>query len=245
MSKRPFSKMHQPNDQKGMDPILGLTEEQSAMSEKELVLQLRSLLEISRHELNYAAKEIHDNLGHLSNLVHIHLKLLLETPETERQNKVREISTLVKELNQEIRQLSINLTAASTAPEALDKLLLREIHRLKKLNLFQLVYIEPDHWPQLAGWKHLVLFRMVQEILTNVLKHSQANLVQVEVSQTGSFLNIQLKDNGIGYDPTQKPEKPHLGIRHLHDRARSINAQLQVSSRQQEGTSVHIRMPLS
>ena len=89
------------------------------------------------------------------------------------------------------------------------------------------MYIEPDHWPQLAGWKHLVLFRMVQEILTNVLKHSQANLVQVEVSLTGSFLNIQLKDNGIGYDPTQKPEKPHLGIRHLHDRARSINAQLQ------------------
>ncbi len=245
MSKRPFSKMHQPNDQKDMDRNLDPTEEQSSMSDKEMVLQLQSQLEISHHELNYAAQEIHDNLGHLSNLVHIHLKLLLETPPEGHQSKIEEISALVKELNQEIKQLSINLTAAGAVPEALEKRLLKEIHRLKKLNLFQLVYIEPEHWPKLSEWKSLVLFRMVQEILNNILKHSQANLVQVEATQTGSFLNFHLEDNGIGYDPTQKPEKPHLGMKHLYDRARTINAQLQVSSRKQEGTTVHIRMPLS
>lgn len=245
MSKRPFPKMQPPNDQKDMGHNLDGTNEKSAMSARELVIQLQSQLEISQHELNYAAQEIHDNLGHLSNLVHIHLKLLLENPLEEHKSKIEEISTLVEELNQEIRQLSINLTAMGDAPEVLEKRLLKEIHRLKKLNLFQLEYIELEHWPALSEWKSHILFRMIQEILNNVLKHSQANLVHIEASQTGSFLNIHLKDNGIGYDPTQKSEKPHLGITHLYDRARTINAQLQVSSRRQEGTSVHIRMPLS
>lgn len=244
MSKQTFSKTDQPKNQAATKQATGSPTTKLALSESELILQLQSQLEISHHELNYAAQEIHDNLGHLSNLVHIHLKLLLETPGTGNKEKIQEISKLVMDLNQEIKQLSISLTAAGSAPEGLEQLLLKEILRLKRLDLFKLVYIEPDQWPSLSNWRSLVLFRMIQEILNNVLKHSHANLVQVEVSQTGSFLNMHLEDNGVGYDPTHKSEHPHLGLKHLYDRARTINAQLQVNSKQQEGTSVHIRMPL-
>jgi two-component system NarL family sensor kinase len=241
MSKRPFSKTYPPKD-KAVTGSIGI--EGYGTSEQASVLQLQSQLELAQDELNFAAQEIHDNLGHLANLVHIHLKLLLETPDEAQQDKIKEISSLVADLNHEIKQLSINLTETSESSLSLDQLLHREVHRLKRLDLFKLVYVEPDLWPSVSKWTSLILFRMIQEILNNVLKHSKANLVQVEVSQTGSFLNLHLKDNGVGYDPTRLSEHSKLGVKHLYDRARAINAQLQVNSKQQQGTSVHIRMPL-
>ena len=143
MSKQPSSKTYPPKDKDFReDPAT----ENMAVSDKELVLQLRTQLEMSQHELNHAAREIHDNLGHLANLVHIHLKLLLETPQADQQQKVEDISALVSELNHEIKQLSINLTEAGADTEAFDQLLLKEILRFKRLNLFQVVYLEPEHW---------------------------------------------------------------------------------------------------
>lgn len=241
MSKQPSSKTYPPKDK---DLHEDLATENLAVSDRELALQLHSQLEISQHELNHAAREIHDNLGHLANLVHIHLKLLLETQHEEQKQKVEDISALVSDLNREIKQLSINLTAAGADTAAFDQLLLKEILRLKRLNLFQVVYIEPEHWPDLPPHIGLVLFRMIQEILNNVLKHSNASLLKVQVIKSGSFLNIHLEDNGVGYDPTSEPDHPQLGMKHLYERSRMIQVQLQVKSKQQEGTSVHLRIPI-
>ncbi len=244
MSKRPFTKTYEASD-KTVSP--DVTPASSGMvSEKEIVSQLRSQLEMAHQELKYAAREIHDNLGHLANLAHIHLKLLAEMPiDSAHQDKVNEISSLVSELNQEIKHLSISLTESGSPLIALDKLLVKEVHRIRRLDLFKLVYLEPTHWPSLQPLKTTVLFRMVQEILNNILKHSQASLVKIEVSCTRSYMNFHLEDDGVGYDPTAKTENPHLGINHLYERARVINAQLQVNSAQDKGTSIHIRMPIT
>lgn len=244
MSKRQLSKTYPQEDDAAIDPVSDLKAKHLNTSDNRLVLQLQSQLEMAHQELNYAAREIHDNLGHLSNLAHIHLKLLRETPSDQQQEKIDEIGALVTELNQEVKQLSINLTSAGTTNAELDQLLLKETLRLKRLGLFKLVYLEPEQWPKLSAMKRIVLFRMIQELLNNILKHSQATLVTLNITLSGSFLNILLEDNGVGYDPTHIPEDPHLGMKHLYERARIINAQLQVKSQLQEGTSVQIRTPI-
>lgn len=214
-------------------------------SEREMLLKVQSELEIAQGDLSYASQEIHDNLGYLSNLVYIHLQLLADTPVDRHSVKVQEINGLVTELNREIKQLSIELSASRTVTGNLDQLLAREVERLKKLDLFKVAYIEPRQWPTLTSLQSIVLFRMLQELLNNVLKHSKATLLKIEVFQSGSFLNIHLEDDGLGFDTKATLQESHLGMKHLHERANAIHAQLHVHSKNDQGTAIHLRIPTS
>ena len=244
MSKRSFSKTYTPGEEVAAAQASGPDHIELARPSGELVSQLQTQLEIAQHDLNYVAQEMHDNLGHLAYLIHIHLNLLTQTRPEHQKEKIEEIRVLVSELNQEIKWLSIDLSTPVPTPETLEKLLLKEILRFEKLDLFKLNYIVPDHWPELSGWKSLELLRMVQEILNNILKHSEANKVRIEVSQQGTFLNLNLEDNGIGFDLGDQTGPNHLGLKNLYDRARTIDARLQVNSKQQQGTSFHISLPI-
>ena len=209
------------------------------------LLRVKAELEVAQQALKHAAREIHDNLGHLANLLHLHLQLLPEASETEKVKKMDEIGMLVEGLNREIKELSIDLTATSTMREALEQLILKEVHRLKRLGMFQLNYEAPNPWPSIPEDQAIVLFRMIQEILNNILKHSEASQVNLKITQTGQFLDFSLEDNGVGFDITIDPLKPGLGVSHLYERARMIGAQIAVKSERQIGTTVHIRIPVS
>lgn len=243
MSKRPVSntKVSQHQSLDGSDSSSPKALEDS---ERGQLAQLRSQLDVANQSLKYAAREIHDNLGHLANLLHIHLTLLPETPLDQQASKIREINELVADMNREIKTLSIDLDASETMHISLDQQFITEINRLRNLGIFELVYTLPEVWPRFQPLKATVLLRMSQEILNNIIKHSAATLVKVEVFQSGTFLNIRLEDNGVGYDTGTHPEKPHLGMKHVYERAKAIKAQLHVNSQRGRGTIVDIRIPI-
>ncbi|NDY92290.1 sensor histidine kinase [Ideonella livida] len=106
------------------------------------------------------------------------------------------------------------------------------------------------HWqvqdvPPLA-WLHppdaLQILRLVQEALTNVLKHSRASQVSIEVHQQGEDIEVAIVDDGVGFDPDQVV--PGRGLRHLGQRAARLGAHVQVRSAPGQGTRVQLLLPL-
>lgn len=92
--------------------------------------------------------------------------------------------------------------------------------------------------------KEIHLYRMVQECLNNVEKHSGAAACKVEMKENNKWLNFYITDNGKGFDITEnKDDLQTLGMKTLKERARLIDAQLSIDSVFKMGTKVTIKIP--
>ncbi len=91
--------------------------------------------------------------------------------------------------------------------------------------------------------RQLVLFRIAQEALTNVARHAAASTVQVRLDFRTDRVLLEVKDDGTGFDP-EAVRTGHYGLRNMHERAARVGGELNISSREGEGTAVALDVPL-
>ena len=91
---------------------------------------------------------------------------------------------------------------------------------------------------------HAQLIRIVQEALSNIRKHAQAETVWIECSVTDHDLIIEIKDDGIGFTPENIPSPSRYGLRGMKERTELLGADFQIVSRSGEGTTIRVRIPL-
>ncbi len=90
-----------------------------------------------------------------------------------------------------------------------------------------------------------VAFRIVQEAVTNALRHSKGRKVEIRVDQRTHTLLIMARDDGVGFDPEEEPkEKPTLGLHGMRERAQLVGGTVQILSVPGAGTTVLARLPL-
>ena len=87
------------------------------------------------------------------------------------------------------------------------------------------------------------LYRVVQEIISNVLKHARATVVEVNLTRNHDSLNILIEDNGIGFDPSKSTGG--LGLKSIESRVESLNGTIVFDSAPGRGTTVSIDIELS
>jgi signal transduction histidine kinase/ABC-type uncharacterized transport system substrate-binding protein len=90
----------------------------------------------------------------------------------------------------------------------------------------------------------LCLYRVAQEALRNVARHSGASSVEVELRAVGSKLELAVEDNGVGFDPTRKQARPSLGLAGMKQRLSLVEGELLIDSAPGGGTSIVARAPL-
>lgn len=91
--------------------------------------------------------------------------------------------------------------------------------------------------------KSIFVYRMIQECLQNVEKHSKAKACRVNVEKKGNRVIFEVKDNGIGFDVSKASDKlDSLGMKTLYERAQVINAKLSIQSTKEKGTTIQIHL---
>ncbi len=90
----------------------------------------------------------------------------------------------------------------------------------------------------------LCLYRITQEALRNVARHSGASLVEVELRPVGGGLELAIRDNGVGFDPTRKQARPSLGLAGMRQRLSLVGGELLIDSAPGGGTRIAARAPL-
>ena len=103
----------------------------------------------------------------------------------------------------------------------------------------------PDNPPELtvtSEMRHQVLLA-TKEALTNVVRHAKASTVRLRISVTGSLLEIEIEDDGQGFDPALNDTFAN-GLRNMRQRMESVRGSLEMESRPEQGTRVRIRLPL-
>jgi signal transduction histidine kinase len=89
------------------------------------------------------------------------------------------------------------------------------------------------------------IYRIVQESLSNIIKHAKAEASKVLVKKFANGITISIKDNGVGFDFAEKyKDKKSLGLKTLLERTKFLNGQMKVVSRKENGTSLEFKFPV-
>ena len=91
----------------------------------------------------------------------------------------------------------------------------------------------------------LCLYRIAQEALHNVVKHSGGTMARVELTMEGGELRLAIADDGVGFDPETTRAKGSLGLVSMSERARFVRGLLSVKSHAGKGTRVEVRVPIA
>ena len=195
-------------------------------------------------ERNRIAREIHDSLGHALTAQTILLEnALLFLPSNADQAK----SYLVNAKDsayQALRAVSKSVSALRTSPLQ-EKPLPTAIPALVE-DICKPAQIKPEHAIELPEALpdeiNLALFRIVQEALTNTVKHSQATLVKIKLTTKRDRLHLQVLDNGQGFDPSKNTTG--FGLRSMRERATDLGGTFQIWSALGEGCCINVILPL-
>ena len=210
----------------------------------EQLLQVQ--LEVQEQTRLHIAEELHDNVGALASLIKINLKLLFNEKEPTRFTDILEQSQIhIKNLIIDVKQLSVSLHTDRLSHLCIGEAIYLEVERIQKLGLFTINCIMEGEDIQLPNDKQIILFRVCQELLHNIVKHAQPTIVSVVIIFTQNALQITIVDNGKGFDIEAASKKNSgSGLINLHKRAKVIGGSLYLTSNATSGTHCSIQIPL-
>jgi two-component system sensor histidine kinase UhpB len=193
-------------------------------------------------ERRRVAAELHDEIGQQLTALVLQLDRLGRSAPPELHPELEATTAAAKQTLEDVRGLAHRLR-----PEVLDELGL--VPALRNLcdrigNDTGLVVHRtlPPALPALSGEAELVIYRVAQESLTNVVRHARAEVVRVELEPANGGVHLTVRDDGVGL-PAAARELEAGGIRGLRERALSIEARLRVADAPGSGTQVDLWVP--
>jgi signal transduction histidine kinase len=200
---------------------------------------LQSKLEIQEQTFRDISQELHDNIGQMLSLVSINLNTLNVPGESDRIAKMDEL--LGKALT-DLRNLSHSLDADYIRNNGWTGLVIKLMNNLEATGKFQTNVQLDEDLPSLGTEKPIILFRMIQEVVHNIIKHANANTIYLNGKKENNKLIITIKDNGKGF--SENTVSGGAGLQNLQNRAKMIHAELTINSQPGMGTYVTISIQM-
>lgn len=203
--------------------------------EKELAT---SQVEMKEQTLNYIGQELHDDLGQKLSVVRLRQNQLITKLKNNEKEDLIELNELLGECIQDIRNLSKTLITEQIIHFGLAESVEREVHRIKKLKLLKIEFITQKQDIDISPKHGLILFRIIQESINNILKHSKAKNVSIQMEDDCEKLHISISDNGKGFDTSIIQDGS--GLKNMELRAKLIHSELSIHSELNKGTQTLI-----
>ncbi|UOE39848.1 sensor histidine kinase [Chryseobacterium suipulveris] len=210
-------------------------QKKEALFKQELAI---SQVEIKEQTLNYIGQELHDDVGQKLSVARLMTNKMAYSDEQSRQQIVEEINLLIGECLQDIRNLSKVFITRQVEHFGFVESLEREINRIKRLELMEVEYSNSNKYLYLDNNHALILFRIIQESINNVIKHSKARKFSLIVLDTEDMITIEISDNGVGFD--QNTMYNGSGLENMQNRAKLINSEFHIESSENRGTKITI-----
>lgn len=205
---------------------------------------LKTKLEIQEQTYRNISEELHDNIGQTLSLVKLNINTIdVHTPDIA-EEQLLESKTLLTKVIQDIRDLAKTLNTDFIDKIGLANAIEQQLHLLKRTGLYATQLSINGDAVKYESQHELVVFRIIQELLNNIVKHAEATSIHVVMNYQTEKLIIIVQDNGKGFDPEKRqlPEKG-LGLRNIHNRIRLINGTVRFASEPEKGTTAIIELP--
>lgn len=204
--------------------------------EQELTL---AIIEMKETTLSYIGQELHDDLGQKMSVAKLMINHGLEDENGNQKEILEEINEIIGESIRDIRNLSKSFITEQVENLGLIKSIKREVARIDRLNLMQILFSHNTDKIDIAAKDSLILFRIVQETINNALKHSRAKNMKIELKDSPKYIEIILQDDGIGFE--KEKSKKGSGLISMQKRARLINTDFELKTASGKGTEIIIK----
>lgn len=210
---------------------------------------LRSQLEIQEETFKMIGQELHDNIGQVLSVVKLSLAILPIDKDHEAYEPILNSRQILNKAAIDLSDLTKSLHSDRIAQIGLVEAIRFEMESVRKSGLMEVELEVNGSEHHFDGQQSIFLFRMFQEMLNNILKHSQATRVTVNLvfSEDNKFV-LTLADNGVGFDVEAKrnsvSSSSGVGLKSIFNRAKLIGADLDMKSTPGKGTTVTIQLSL-
>lgn len=202
---------------------------------------LRSQLEIQSQAFESISRELHDNVGTLISIAMVHLQYLTTKLQGEQQRTVKEADGLLDEALGTLRDISKSIHPENVSRLGWQDSFIAELDRICKTKLLTVTYSTAGNPISIKLQKQVIIFRILQESLNNILKHSNGDHINTNVSFSDHNVLITIEDNGIGLTQMQADLiESGSGIRNMYARAAMLPATLTIKSGATHGTIVEL-----
>lgn len=211
--------------------------EQEIEHQKSLTYSIIKAKEVEQRRI---AQELHDEIG--SQLTTLKMKLTSVLEPTEDAGFIQET---LRTTIQSVRRISNELLPSVLAEFGLIHALKNLITTINKLGTIDANYHSDLEEMHLSSEKELNTYRIVQEVVNNILKYAEAQKINIDVIDEGKNYVIAIKDDGIGFIPSEdQMKKPNsLGMKNIQSRLQIINGTIDYQLNKSKGTTVKITCP--
>jgi two-component system sensor histidine kinase UhpB len=218
--------------------------EQVRSSSERLHSLSRRLVEIQESERLYISRELHDEAGQILTSMMLNLRLL-EKEASQPDIVIQQVAKLEESLNEVLENL--HRVAMALRPASLDHLgliaaLRQHVETVGEKHGLLVSFRSGKIKERLPANVETVLYRIVQEALTNIVRHAGATRVDVVLTVRDDILVVIIEDDGIGFDQEAVSGEEHLGLFGMRERAEMIDGKLTIESAPGKGTTIMLEV---
>lgn len=204
---------------------------------------ISSNLKVLEDERQRFARDLHDEIGAALAAIRLYVSSIDRNAyESELKSKLQEVKQTIDQSLASTRRIAYNLLPPTLEMMGLGPAIIELADSLKNSSLSIHVDVQSG-LPKLDYQRELVLYRIIQELLSNTLKHSQASEVTIELWHKATQYHIQYSDNGIGFDLNRNQYKG-MGLTNLKSRLDIVGGELTIQTSPDAGFLAFMVLPV-
>lgn len=207
---------------------------------------LQTQIEVQEETFQHISREIHDNINLSLTLAKLNLNTIDWNDNFKMKESVKSSVSLLSAAITDLSNLSKSINTDLITEMGLIKAVKTELDKIKCLSHLN-IDLQIDGDPVFLESKNeLIIFRIIQEALNNVIKHSNATEVSLVLHYEKQFLKVEITDNGIGFDKKeveQQRERGNAGLKNMQTRTQLFGGEFFIDSQLQTGTRILVTIP--
>jgi two-component system NarL family sensor kinase len=212
--------------QQQMDEVMRKSELQS----------IHTMLETQEKERKRIAEDLHDRVGSMLSTVRLQFSKFTPTAAPQQSGEFEKVAHLLDETCEEIRQVSHNLVSGVLSTFGLLPALNDLAQALRESSQLQINIQSHGIDTRMESDTEIHLYRMLQELFNNTIRHAQATEVNIDLSRFGNQLTLMYSDNGRGFDTTTL-QHAGIGLKNMYSRVEKLNGSLHIDSGKGNGST--------
>lgn len=200
---------------------------------------LEAQLSGEEEERSRTARELHDGVASVLSAAKLQLNIAAEKNALHNDANGNHLQELIELALQEVRNISHNLAAEVVLSDGLSYAVSEFCNRVSNGKL-HIEYYKIGDIPEMKKNDQLLIYRIIQEAVTNIAKHADASEAIVQLQADENKLMITIEDNGKGFDINNLPGSSGIGLRSLASRVQLLNGKYEIQSAADKGTSIFI-----
>ena len=210
-------------------------------------VQLQTQLDIQQNVLQNISREIHDNIGLSLTLAKLSLLTIDHGDQLQRKTAIGFVIDLIAKTIEELQDIPKNFGTDTISNIGLATALELETEKIQRSQTHNISFIRNGEPSFIEPNSELVLFRIAQEALNNILQHAKAQNIQIELLYAPDNVSLSICDDGVGFDWNDKKitsNEKMSGLKNMKMRANLIQGDLTINSNSTSGTTITITAPL-